>query len=104
MLTIVPFLSFIEFTEPVGAPNLAQFCLVDMYTNVTHKLMQLRFHSSLLSKGDAPLRIAICTIAFGMGIDCVDVCQVIHWGPSSDVESNIQECGRAGHNCQPANT
>ena len=92
-----------EFTEPVGAPNLAQFRLVDMYTSVTCKLL----HDSivaLFSNGDAPFRIVICTIVFGMGIDCVDICQVIHWGPPSDVESYIQECGRAGRNCQPANS
>ena len=29
-----------EFTEPVGAPNLAQFRLVDMYTSVTRKSVQ----------------------------------------------------------------
>lgn len=40
----------------------------------------------------------MCTVAFGMGVDCVSVTQVIHWGPASDIETYIQECGRAGHN------
>lgn len=31
-----------------------------------------------------------------MGINCPDIRQVIHWGPSQDVESYIQETGRAG--------
>ena len=26
--------------------------------------------------------------------------QIIHWGPASDVENYIQECGRAGRNGQ----
>ena len=43
------------------------------------------------------------TLAFGMGIDCVHVCQVIHWGPSLDIESYVQECGRAGRNGLPSN-
>ena len=38
-----------------------------------------------------------------MGIDCVDVRQVIHWRPSSDIESYVQECGRAGRNGLPSN-
>ena len=50
----------------------------------------------------SPLRVLICTIAFGMGLDCVDVTQIIHWGPASDLESYMQECGRAGRNGQPS--
>ena len=71
-----------EFTEPVGAPNLAMFHLVDIYTGVTRKSIQDSIVTSF-GTSHAPLRVVICTIAFGMGIDCVDVCQVIHWGPSS---------------------
>ena len=97
------FLSFMkdESTEPVGAPNLAQFRLFDMYTSVTRKPVQDSIVASF-SKSDASFRIVICTIAFGMGINGVDVRQIIHWGPPSDVESYIQECGRAGRNCLPA--
>ena len=36
-------------------------------------------------------------VAFGMGLDCTDVCQVIHVGAPDDVESYIQETGRGGH-------
>ena len=86
-----------KFTEPAGAPNIAMFRLVDMYTGSTRKSVQDSIIASF-SKSDATLRIVICTIAFGMGIDCADVCQVIHWGPSSDIESYVQECGRAGRN------
>ncbi|KAL5487077.1 hypothetical protein EMCRGX_G019636 [Ephydatia muelleri] len=79
-----------EFTEPPRAPNIAMFRLVDMYTSVTRKNVQESI-ISFLTKSDAPLRIVICTIAFGMGIDCADVCQIIHWGAPSDIESYVQD-------------
>jgi ATP-dependent DNA helicase RecQ len=42
------------------------------------------------------LRILIATIAYGMGIDCKGVTQVIHFGPSQTIESYMQESGRCG--------
>ena len=33
-----------------------------------------------------------------MGLDCTDVCQVIHVGAPDDVESYIQKTGRGGRN------
>lgn len=42
------------------------------------------------------IRLLIATIAFGMGIDCKGVHRVIHYGPAKNVESYIQETGRAG--------
>ena len=44
------------------------------------------------------LRIVIATVAFGMGINCPDVQEVVHFGSPDDVESYIQETGRAGRN------
>ncbi len=43
---------------------------------------------------DSYLRVLICTIAFGMGIDCKNVHHSIHFGPPSTVESLVQETGR----------
>ena len=51
---------------------------------------------------DQWLRIVISTIAFGMGVDCTNVCQIVHWGVTSDVESYVQESGRAGRDGQIA--
>jgi hypothetical protein len=45
---------------------------------------------------DNHIRVVICTIAFGMGINCRGVERVIHFGPSANVECYLQECGRAG--------
>ena len=42
------------------------------------------------------IRVAICTIAFGMGVNCKEVRRVVHFGPSKNIEQYIQESGRAG--------
>ena len=39
---------------------------------------------------DSQLRIVIATIAFGMGIDCPDVRQIVHIGPPDDIESSYK--------------
>ena len=40
--------------------------------------------------------ILVATIAFGMGIDCKKAHRTIHFGPAKNVESYLQESGRAG--------
>ena len=70
-----------------------------MFTSPTQKAVKDIddiIHS--FSEHGSRLRIVICTVAFGMGIDCPDVSQIVHWGPSADLESYIQETGRAGRN------
>ena len=84
-----------EFTEPIGAPNLARYRLVDMFMSATDQAVKDSIVNSFCTK-DQQLRIVICTIAFGMGVDCVNVRQIVHWGVASDVESYVQESGRAG--------
>ena len=71
-----------------------------MYSSVTQKEVQESIIKSF-SCSKAPLRVLICTIAFGMGLDCVDVHDSYYsLGPASDVESYMRECGRAGRNGQ----
>ena len=64
-----------------------------MYHSCTDSVLKETI-SDLFSK-KSHLRIVVATVAFGMGIDCPDVRQVIH-GPPEDLESYIQETGRAG--------
>ena len=45
------------------------------------------------TKQDGTLRITVATIVFGMGMDAPNIRHVIHWGPSSNIESYVQESG-----------
>lgn len=51
---------------------------------------------------ESHMRVLICTIAFGMGVNCKGVRKVIHFGPSKSVEMYVQECGRAGRDGLPS--
>ncbi|CAB3981037.1 Hypothetical predicted protein [Paramuricea clavata] len=49
-----------------------------------------------LAKTYGHVRVLICTIAFGMGLDLNCARKVIHFGPSRTTECYLQECGRVG--------
>ena len=88
-------------TEPPGLPDLACFRVVDMFTACTH----VEVKNSILDSFRDPsshLRVIIATVAFGMGLDCPNVRRIIHWAPPDDVESYLQETGRAGRDGKAA--
>ena len=84
-----------QFTEPASAPDLPQYRLIDMYTKCTDGIVKEAIVGAF-ALPNSKLRIVVATIAFGMGIDCPNISQVIHWGPSSSIEDYVQEIGRAG--------
>ena len=89
-----------KFLYPSDAPDMPQYRMVDMYTSSTDPEVKGLIIEQF-SKKQNP-RILIATVAFGMGIDCKDVRQVIHFGPPVDIESYVQETGRAGRDGMPA--
>ena len=48
------------------------------------------------------LRIIIATTIFGMGIDCPDIVNVVHYGPPAILEQYAQGTSRAGRNGESA--
>ena len=80
---------------PPTAPHLSKYRLVDMFTSVTDESVKTNIiRNFTLPRGHC--RVVIGTIAFGLGLDSPNVRKVIHWGPSSDIESYVQESGRVG--------
>lgn len=82
------------FVEPKGSPDYVKYRVVDMFTHCTHSTVKKKIIEQFTTQ--SPLRIVIATIAFGMGINCPDIRQIIHWGVPQDAEAYVQESGRAG--------
>ena len=69
-------------TEPKGSPNYAKYRVFDFYSHCTYSSVKEKLLNQFASF--SALRLIIATSAFGMGIDCPDVRQVIHWGVLDD--------------------
>ena len=54
------------------------------------------------SKVNGIVRVLVATIAFGMGVDCQGLHQIIHFGPPAALDDYFQESGRAGRDGLPS--
>ena len=90
-----------DFTHPCGYPDYHKFRLVEMYTRASSNDMKRKVLLSFMAV-NGTLRIVIATTAFGMGIDCPDILNVVHYGPPANLEQYAQETGRAGRNGESA--
>ncbi len=68
---------------------------MEMYHAGTPETVQHHILSTLTNE-NGHIRVLVCTVAFGMGIDCLYITRVVHFGGSKCIESYVQECGRAG--------
>ena len=88
-------------SEPEGYTDHAEVRIVDMFTACTHPTVK-NIILRQFQQPNSALRILIATIAFGMGLDCPNIRRIIHWGCPEDVETYMQETGRAGRDGLPA--
>ena len=85
------------FVYPSGAPSIPGNRFGEIYTRASTTAMKEQIINAF-KKDSSFLRVVFATIAFGMGLDIPDIKQVIHIGPSNDIEDYAQEIGRAGRN------
>ncbi len=69
-----------------------------MFTHCTHSSVKKKIIEQF--SNESPVLIA--TEAFGLGMNCPDIHQVIHWGLPQDAETYVQESGRAGRDGKQA--
>ena len=80
-------------------PNLKERLVEMMHARTPDNVKETVLTSMATYNGH--LRVLICTIAFGMGVDAKGVRTIINFGPSQNLESYVQESGRCSRDGQP---
>ena len=85
-----------NITEPPGLPNIIEFRLINLFTAASTTEMREKVLDEFCKWNTRlRLRLVIVTSAFGLGVDCPDIGQVINWGAPNTVEELVQQSGRA---------
>ena len=92
-----------EFVKTSLGPKAygAEGKLISMYHGDIGRSLQ-EYILKTFCQQDSSIRVLVCTIAFGMGVEIPDIRQVIHWGKSKTLLGHWQEIGRAGRDGQTA--
>lgn len=71
----------------IGETMLSTDCIIEMFHAGTPESSKKHILKYIcIADSDSHMRVLICTIAFGMGIDCKGAHRVIHFGPSQNIE------------------
>ena len=84
-----------NITVPPGAPSIIPFRVLCLFTSASRAELREEILQEFC-KLNTNLRLVIATTAFGLGVDCQDICRVINWGAPNSLEELVQETGRAG--------
>ena len=86
---------------PIGLANLAKNRLfAQFHANFPEKEKNDILDDLIKRPGN--IRVLFVTVAFGIGVDCRHIREVIHIGVSSTMEEYSQESGRASRDGDPA--
>ena len=82
-------------------PNSKEWLLEMMHARTPDSVKETILNS--MAQDNGHIRILVCTIAFGMGVDAKGVGNIINFGPSRNLESYVQESGRCSRDGKQGN-
>ncbi len=85
----------------VDGKRIASMRLVDVFHAGMDETDKNRVMDQI-AQPESVIRLVICTVAFGIGVNIPDIRIIFHWGSCSNILEYWQEVGRAGRDGEPA--